>query len=211
MFNTLGCINSLQNHTSHIVDENEIFISLHIPWFSTNCNGLVNSKVLCATQITLASESKIFSHGSTVSPKKTKFDYKIYYKEIICGHFTLCIKDTIILWILFYWTYEEDMNLLEEMIIIRWIYAHIYLSQTRSSDWKKRLVFATCSLAYLTNLRSRCPSSRNNLSMRALEPCWPLPCLAVRCILSACGALACWKGSPKLPASRQTTYPSTEG
>ena len=136
MFNTLGCINSLQNHTSHIVDENEIFISLHIPWFSTNCNGLVNSKVLCATQITLTSESKIFSHGSTVSPKKTKFDYKIYYKETICGHFTLCIKDTIILWILFYWTYEEDMNLLKEMIIIRWIYAHIYLSQTRSSDWK---------------------------------------------------------------------------
>ena len=135
------CINSLQNHTSHIVDENEIFISLHIPWFSTNCNGLVNSKVLCATQITLTSESKNFSHGSTVSPKKTKFDYKIYYKEIICGHFTLCIKDTIILWILFYWTYEEDMNLLKEMIIIRWIYAHIYLSQTLSSDWNKIRLF----------------------------------------------------------------------
>merc|ERR1712099_229628 len=55
--------------------------------FFTNCNGLVNSKVLCATQITLASESKIVSHGSTVSPKKrqsliTKFITKKQFAAI---------------------------------------------------------------------------------------------------------------------------------
>ena len=175
----------------------------------------MNSKVLCATQITLASESKIVSHGSTVSPKKDKVWLQNLLQRNNLRPFHIMhqrydhIMNIILLnvWRRYEFTWRDDnyqMNIRTHLFIPNPV---LWLGKT---DYFSTTIIST-SLAYLTNLRSRCPSSRNNLAMRALEPCWPLPCLAVRCILSACGELACWKGSPKLPASRQTTYPSTEG